>query len=186
MRLGDAGAAVEGITLDWEDPYDCWRVFFYGGVSGFLEGRLAKEGDLLDPGLRKVVEEGTRLRAADYVGALFARNAFWQKVRAVFERYDLLVTPALAVTPFEVGQNDADPPIGQSQRPLRWSPFTYPFNLTGQPAASVPCGWTGAQLPVGLQVVGRRFDDVAVLRAARALEQIEPWANRRPPVGEAT
>jgi aspartyl-tRNA(Asn)/glutamyl-tRNA(Gln) amidotransferase subunit A len=69
---------------------------------------------------------------------------------------------------------------------LRWSPFTYPFNLTGQPAASVPCGWTGAQLPVGLQVVGRRFDDVAVLRAARALEQIEPWANRRPPVGEAT
>jgi aspartyl-tRNA(Asn)/glutamyl-tRNA(Gln) amidotransferase subunit A len=65
---------------------------------------------------------------------------------------------------------------------LRWSPFTYPFNLTGQPAVSVPCGRTKADLPVGLQIVGRRFADATVLRAARAWEQIQPWADRWPKI----
>jgi aspartyl-tRNA(Asn)/glutamyl-tRNA(Gln) amidotransferase subunit A len=92
----------------------------------------------------------------------------------------LLVTPALAVSPFPVGQNNADPLPGEASRHLRWSAFTYPFNLTGQPACSVPCGWTESNLPVGLQIIGRRFDDLPVLQAARALEKIEPWSERRP------
>src|SRR5262245_33568412 len=64
--------------------------------------------------------------------------------------------------------------------PLDWISLCYPFNLTGQPAISVPCGWTEHGLPVGLQIVGRRFADVTVLRAAAAFEALAPWADRRP------
>jgi aspartyl-tRNA(Asn)/glutamyl-tRNA(Gln) amidotransferase subunit A len=181
-RLTEAGAALEQVDLDWADPYECWRVFFYGGIAAFLADKLAAQGDLLDPGLRDVAMAGIKLSAVDYVNALFQRNAFWQKVRGLFEHYDLLVTPALAVLPFPVGQDNADSQPNQPPRHLQWTRFTYPFNLTGQPTISVPCGWTQNGLPVGLQLVGRRFDDATVLRAARAFEQIQPWAQRRPPL----
>ncbi len=179
-RFTEAGAIVNQIELDWDDPYDCWNVFFYGGIAASLSGKLEKQGHLLDPGLRKVAEQGIHLTAVDFVNAQMARNAFWHKVRLVYEEYDLLITPALSVPPFPVGQNDADPLPGQEPRELQWTGFSYPFNLTGQPAASVPCGWTQSNLPVGLQLIGRRFDDATVLRAARALEQIQPWADCRP------
>ena len=182
LKFTQAGAAVEQIDLQWDDPYDCWRIFFYGGIATSLADKLADRGDWLDPGLRKVVDEGVKLSAADFVNAILQRNSFWQKVRLVFNDYDLLITPALAVPPFPLGQDDADTMPGQDPRALRWSPFTYPFNLTGQPAVSVPCGWTTDNLPVGLQIIGRRFDDATVLRAARALEQIQPWADKRPQV----
>ena len=186
IRFTEANATVEKIDLGWGDPYECWRVFFYGGLAATLEDKLADQGDLLDPDLRKIAEEGLKLRGVDYVNAQLQRNRYWHKVRLVYDTYDLLITPSLSVPPFSVSQNDADPLPGQEPRALLWSPFTYPFNLTGQPAASVPCGWTapGAagdfQLPVGLQIVGRRFDDWTVLQAARALEQIQPWADRHP------
>jgi aspartyl-tRNA(Asn)/glutamyl-tRNA(Gln) amidotransferase subunit A len=83
--------------------------------------------------------------------------------------YDLLVTPALAVAAFDVGQ---ETPV--KGRWTEWTPFTYPFNLTGQPAAAIPCGFTKAGLPVGLQIVGPRFADALVLRAARAFETARP------------
>lgn len=180
----EAGAALEPVALNWEDPYECWRVFFYGGIAAFLADKLTEQGDQLDPGLRAVTEEGVKLSAVDYVNALLRRNAFWQKVRVLFEHYDLLLTPALAVPPFPVGRDNADPFPNQLPRPLQWTQFTYPFNLTGQPAVSVPCGWTNSGLPVGLQIIGRRFADATVLRAARAWEQLQPWAHRRPQVAE--
>lgn len=180
-RFTEAGALLETVALRWDDPYECWKVFFYGGIAANLAGKLRDQGHLLDPGLRKIVEEEMSLRAVDYVNALLQRNAFWQQARLAFETYDLLITPTLAVPAFAVGQDNAEPSSKQP-RPLHWTQFTYPFNLTSQPAVSVPCGWTTSGLPVGLQIVGRRFDDVTVLRAARALEQLQPWAQRRPEV----
>ena len=180
MGFADAGATVEQIDLNWNDPYDCWNVFFYGGIAAAHAQRPEKELDLLDPDLRPIIERGRALSAVDFVKATLARNAFWQRVRLVYEDYDLLVTPALAVSPFSVGQNNADALSGQEPRHLQWTAFTYPFNLTGQPACSVPCGWTESHLPVGLQIIGRRFDDQTVLQTARALEQIQPWSDRRP------
>jgi aspartyl-tRNA(Asn)/glutamyl-tRNA(Gln) amidotransferase subunit A len=173
QHLGAACAAVEEVDLDWPDPYDTWSVFFYGGIAARVADSLATKGDQLDPGLRTLAERGLKLRAVDYVNAIVERGNFWQKVRVVFEKYDLLVTPAMAVVPFAIGRDQPGDELG-----LHWTPFTYPFNLTGQPAVSVPCGRT--DLPVGLQIVGRRFADTTVLRAARAWEQIQPWAQRRP------
>ena len=185
QSLAEAGAHVEEVALSWQDPYDCWNVFFYGGIGGLLGRRLQSEGELLDPGLRKIVTQGRKLNAEDFVDAQFQRNAFWHQVHPCFRETRLLVTPTLAVPPFPLGQDNADP-LGQSSRPLGWTPFTYPFNLTGHPAVSVPCGFTQTGLPVGLQIVGARFDDLGVLCAARALEQIQPWAHHWPPEIAAT
>ncbi len=182
-QFAAAGAHVEQISLDWRDPYDTWSVFFFGTAAGSLEKKLATQGDLLDPGLRAVVDQGLKLRGVDFANALAARHEFWERVRRVYERFDLLLSPTLPVPPFAIGQDDADPLNGEKLGPLQWTRFTYPFNLTGQPAASVPAGWTKSGLPVGLQIIGNRFDDLLVLQAARAFEQIQPWHGRWPQLG---
>jgi aspartyl-tRNA(Asn)/glutamyl-tRNA(Gln) amidotransferase subunit A len=180
LRLAEAGANVERIDLDWADPYDSWRVFFYGATAARLGRIVGEQGHQLDPGLRACVEDAVQLTGLDYSDALTRRNEFWHQVRRVYESFDLLVTPTLPVPPFSVGQNNADLFAGQNFGELQWVQFTYPFNLTGQPACSVPAGWTESGLPVGLQIVGRRFDDALVLRAARAFEQIQPWHDHWP------
>ena len=179
-RFADAGAHVELVHLDWRDPYEAWSVFFFGTAAATLEKNLAGQGDLLDPGLKKVVEQGLQVRGVDFANAQAARHDFWEQVRRVYEKFDLLLAPTLAVPPFRVGQDDADPLAGEKLGPLQWSRFTYPFNLTGQPAASVPAGWTKSRLPVGLQIIGDRHADLVVLQAARAWEQIQPWSEKRP------
>lgn len=181
-RFSEAGARVEQVQLDWRDPYETWSVFFFGTAAASLEKKLPTHGELLDPGLRRVAEAGLKLRGVDFANALAARHDFWEQVRRVYERFDLLLCPTLAVPPFKVGQDDADPLDGETEKlgPLQWTQFTYPFNLTGQPAASVPAGWTKSGLPVGLQIIGNRFADLLVLHAARAWEQIQPWSDWRP------
>jgi aspartyl-tRNA(Asn)/glutamyl-tRNA(Gln) amidotransferase subunit A len=186
MRLSEAGAIVEQVDLDWNDPYDSWRVFFYGAAAARLGRIVGEQGHLLDPGLRACVEDAVKMTGLDYSDALTARNEFWHNVRRVYESFDLLLTPTLPVPPFAVGQDNADPFPGQDFGELQWVQFTYPFNLTGQPACSVPAGWTETGLPVGLQTVGRRFDDALVLRAARAFEQVQPWHDRWPEMALTT
>ena len=179
-RFTEAGATVEEIKLDWRDPYATWSVFFFGTAAASVEKKLPTQGDMLDPGFRKVVERGLQLRGVDFANALAARYEFWEHVRTVYERFDLLLSPTLAVPPFAVGQDDADPLNGEKLDPLQWTRFTYPFNLTGQPAASIPAGWTTSGLPVGLQIIGDRYADLLVLQASRAFEQVQPWSQRRP------
>jgi aspartyl-tRNA(Asn)/glutamyl-tRNA(Gln) amidotransferase subunit A len=106
-------------------------------------------------------------------------------VHAFFQRYDLLLTPSLSVAAFPA---DRLIPAHWEQHPwdwLRWAGFSYPFNLTGQPAATCPCGFTPSGLPVGLQIVGERLCDRLVLQASRAFETARPWAARRPALAVA-
>lgn len=136
----------------------------------------------MDPGLVTVVEMGLQISAAEYARA---RNEAYRRsetIRLFFEDYDLALTPTLPLKPFPVGVNWPREIAGRRVHPLAFLAYTYPFNLTGQPAASLPCGWTGDGLPVGLQIVGRRYDEASVLRAAAAFEAAFPWADRRPPV----
>jgi aspartyl-tRNA(Asn)/glutamyl-tRNA(Gln) amidotransferase subunit A len=108
---------------------------------------------------------------------------FWDTVRPLFERYEFLLTPSVSVPAFEVGR--LNPPHFRQHEWdwFDWASFSYPFNFTGQPAASVPAGFTPDGLPVGLQIVGRRFADLTVLQAAAAFEAARPWAQRRPELG---
>ena len=99
----------------------------------------------------------------------------------VLSEFDVLLTPTVAVPPLPIGVDNPETINGRRISIFGWTPFTYPFNMTGQPASSVPCGFTGDGRPVGLQVVGRRFDEYTVLRASAAFEQAAPWAQHRPP-----
>ena len=136
----------------------------------------------IEPGLYRIIEATLRNPPTRYVQAWFDRLAWWQHPRAFFETYDLLLTPTVACPPFPVGLDNPTEIAGKAVDPYAWIPFTYPLNLTGQPAASVPCGLTKDGLPIGLQIVGRRFDDAGVLCAAAAFERARPWADRRPPI----
>ena len=151
-------------------------------LAVFLEDKLAEWRDRIDPGLVRLAGVHRDITATEYLKARQEMNRYWDVIRPLFERYDLLLTPTVAVPPFEVGKYGMREVDGKKTSPLNWMAFTYPFNITGQPAASVPCGWTDEGLPVGLQIVGRRFDDLTVLRAAFAFEQASPWADRYPAI----
>jgi aspartyl-tRNA(Asn)/glutamyl-tRNA(Gln) amidotransferase subunit A len=180
----EAGARVEEVKPGWPSPRDAWYVIFCGGLATRLQPYLDRPNEI-DAGLRAIVEWYLKEPPTRYLQAWFDRLAWWQHPRALFERYDLLLTPTIACPPFDVNVDNPDRIAGKPVPPYGWIPFTYPFNLTGQPAASVPCGFTKAGLPIGLQVVGRRFDDATVLRASAAFERARPWAAHRPPVGSA-
>ncbi|HEX9821623.1 MAG TPA: amidase [Methylomirabilota bacterium] len=176
----ELGCRVEEVTPRWPSPFDAWMELFGGGIATRLAPYLDRRAEI-DPGLLKIIEGTLRNPPTKYVQAWFDRLAWWQHARAFFEKYDLLLTPTIACPPFRVGLDNPTEIAGRPAAPYAWIPFTYPFNLTGQPAASVPCGFTGSGLPVGLQIVGRRLNDAAVLRAAAAFERLRPWARHRPP-----
>ena len=141
---------------------------------------VAQWRERMDPGLVACIEHGRRYGLLEYLELRGRKLAYWDSVRSLFERYDLLLTPSVSVPAFEVGLLN---PAGFPQHEWDWFPwasFSYPFNFTGQPAASVPAGFTSAGLPVGLQIVGRRFADLTVLQASAAFEEARPWARHRP------
>jgi aspartyl-tRNA(Asn)/glutamyl-tRNA(Gln) amidotransferase subunit A len=181
-RFTELGAHVELVEAVFEDPEAPWAILFYAGIGTALGDYLPARRNDIDPGLVPIIEEGMRLSGYQVIQAQLRRAAHWDVVRRFFERYELLLTPTLAVPPFPVGLNEPADHVDRHGSRLVWVAFTYPFNLTGQPAASVPCGFTQDGLPVGLQIVGRRFADATVLRAAAAFEAIAPWADKRPPV----
>ena len=176
--LGSLGAHVEEIDPGFEDPAACFRVLWWSGARA-LAGQMSKEQKrLLDPGLADVVEQAMAISLDDYLNAVKQRGALGTQMRTFMERYDLLLTPALPIPAFKAGRlSPADDGTGKW---VDWTPFSYPFNLTQQPAGSVPCGFTESGLPAGLQIVGRMFDDATVLRACNAYEQAVDWVNRRP------
>jgi aspartyl-tRNA(Asn)/glutamyl-tRNA(Gln) amidotransferase subunit A len=135
--------------------------------------------------MRMILDSG-KLGAIEYAKALLARTAFAERVRPTFERYDFLLTPQMPVTAWPAAPGPFEGLADLGGKPAHAIfdrvPFMYPFNLTGQPAANVPCGLSRDGLPVGLQIVGRWHRDADVLRAAAAFEALQPWAARRPPL----
>jgi Asp-tRNA(Asn)/Glu-tRNA(Gln) amidotransferase A subunit family amidase len=180
--FSELGARVEEAQLDFPSLHDAFQILFGADSAGAIGGRLEEWRDRLDRGLVSLTEIGLKASAADYVRAVNRTHLLWEKLQPFFEKYDLLLTPTLPVTPFPVGIDWPREVAGQKVHPLNYLAFTYPFNLTGQPAASVPCGWTGDGLPIGLQIVGKRFADITVLRAAAAFEEARPWADRWPEI----
>ena len=176
----DLGAEVELADPGFADCVQDFHVLWFTAVAKTVERLTPRERELMEPALREVVTQGEQRSALDYLTATATRMAMGATMGAFHERYDLLLTPTVPITPFVAGE---EVPIGwHSPRWTSWTPFTYPFNMTQQPAASVPCGWTNTGLPIGLQVVGPRHADDRVLAACAAYEQVQPWTHRRPPL----
>lgn len=181
-RLAELGCHVEAIDWPIPDPWDILDPIWCGSQAAYFADNFAEVRDLLDPGRLPIIERGFALSAAELSVANNRRAAYHEAVCAIMERYDLLITPQLPITAFPV-EDDAPATIaGRPVSYLGWTAYTYPFNLTGQPAASVPCGFASDSLPIALQLVGRWHDDATVLRAAAAYEALAPWAQHRPPM----
>jgi aspartyl-tRNA(Asn)/glutamyl-tRNA(Gln) amidotransferase subunit A len=176
------GCQVEQMEPDWPDSWELIRIMWAGHMAGNYAEYLPAWRERMDPGLVACIEEGLTLSAVDYIQARGQKMQAWDAMRPTFERYDLMLMPAVSVPALPVGRIN---PEHWPQHPwnwIGWAGFSYPFNFTGQPAATVPAGFSPAGLPIGLQIVGRRFADLTVLQAAAAYEQARPWADRRPPV----
>ncbi len=184
-RFRDLGCEVEEAAPGWPEPSELFHVLFYGLFGAVVEDLIPQWGEQLDPGLHWIRELGRQYSAFDVSRALQQRIALQETARRFFERYDFLVTPTMTLPPFPVGISYPREVAGRPVRGMQWTAFTFPFNLTGQPAATMPCGWTSEGLPIGLQVVGRGRDDASVLRACAAFEQVAPWQERRPTLDPA-
>jgi aspartyl-tRNA(Asn)/glutamyl-tRNA(Gln) amidotransferase subunit A len=174
QSFADLGAIVEEADPGFTEPYEMIMTL-WGAVSAMIVA-AAPEADRakMDKGFLKLAEEGKKYSLADYLAAYVARQDLAIAMARFHEKYDLLLTPQMPLPAIEVGH--VTPPDGSyGERWIAWSPYTYPFNLTQQPAASVPCGFTSGGLPIGLQIVGPMFADHRVLRAARAFESVHPW-----------
>ena len=180
-RLEGLGAEVEetSITLPC-DPYETFTTLWHAGARHVFETLSPQQKAHVDPGFQAIADHGGTLSLPDYLKAQNDRAALATRLNRVFEKYDLLVMPAMPITAFDV---DHDTPPGSNMRFWQeWSPYSYPFNLTQQPAASVPCGFSDDGLPVGLQIVGAQFYEEMVLSAAYAYEREAPFAMPSVPV----
>lgn len=164
------------------DPKPIIDTYWRCNTATTLKPHLEKWSGQIDPGLEACAREGLSLTASDFQEAQIARHQYWARVRPFFETHDLLLTPTVAVPPLKAGALHPEGDPGHPWDWIRWAPYSFPFNLTHLPAATVPAGFTGEGLPVGLQIVGRRFAELTVLQAAAAFEEARPWVGARPPL----
>ena len=172
---------VEGLDANY-------NLIFAVGATANIQLRARAIGKELNPEAFErvtwaMVEMGRSISAPDYVMMVNRLHGISREIAAFFETYDALLTPSLAEPPVELGVLDmmSDDLAAYTERLWRFTPFTYPFNVTGQPAMSVPLSWNAAGLPIGVHFVGRYGDEATLFRLAAQLEQARPWADRRPP-----
>jgi len=165
-----AGAGVEEKNPGFANAEGIFRTQWFSGAALLVHGIAAEKRKLVDPGLLEIAAEGEKIGALEVLDAQTRRGLLGAHMNLFHRDYDLLLTPTLAVPAFDVG---LEFPPGK-KRWIDWTPFTFPFNLTQQPAASIPCGLTKEGLPVGLHIVGPKYGDAVVLRAARAFETARP------------
>lgn len=177
----ELGCSVEEAHPGFDDPYPAfWGVVAAESDLRGLRAIVARHGHHMTPHLIDFIMRPWT--AEDLTDALMTRKAVTNKMWRFMKSYDLLLTPTLAVPPFPLHVQGPEKIDGQIVPPFKWLAFTFPFNLTGQPAATVPAGFTGDGLPIGLQIVGRHLDDPLVLRAAAAFEAARPWRGAWPPL----
>ncbi len=181
-RFTELGCHVEGAHPDFADPAEAYQILSTASRAARIADQWPAARERFDPSLAVQIEAGMRWSAIDFVNAANVRRTLNEAFVRFFRRYDLLLTPTLTAPPPPVTVETHAEIAGQKVTRLGWLAFTFPLNLIGYPAASIPCGRTRQGLPVGLQIVAPRFAEVLVLRAAAAFEAIAPWAHRRPPL----
>lgn len=178
----DLGWRVEQVETPWGPKGAELARFFWPAHFSRHADRVAEFRDQMDPGFVACIEAGLHITLSDYLKMKIAKLAYCTEIHHFFEDWDFLLTPSVSVAAFPATQLQPD---HWPQHPwdwMSWAEFSYPFNLSQNPAASIPCGFTADGLPVGLQIVGRRCDDLGVLQMSAAFEAARPWASARPPM----
>jgi len=177
----DLGCVVEEAHPGWEDPGPhFWTlVAAESDLTGMRKMIAGRESEVSPHLVALVQREWT---GAELTDAKTVRKMVVNKMWKLMQRYDILLTPTLAVPPFPVHMQGPEMIEGRMGDSGRWLAFTFPMNMTGQPAASIPAGFTHDGLPIGLQIIGRHLDDPTVLAASAAFEAARPWAGVWPPL----
>lgn len=168
--LQSLGAHVEQIDPGFEDPLEITTGLWFLGAYTVWNTLSREQQEVTDPDFNAQAQLGAKLTALQVQQLHIRRGTLGSHMRQFMQRFDLLITPSVAIPAFDARSAGSVPMDAQAM--LGWTPFSYPFNLTQQPACSIPCGLTQEGLPIGLQIVGRMFDDALVLRAARAYEKL--------------
>lgn len=179
-RFSELGAVVEQVATPWAAPGPELIRFFWAAHLTRLKPQLQQWESRMDPGLVACIKAATNVSVADYQLARERKMAYIADIHRWFQGWDLLLTPAVSVAAFPAEKLMPDHWPQHEWDWVSWAEFSYPFNMAWNPAASVPCGFTAEGLPVGLQIVGKRFDDLGVLQASAAFEAMQPWADQRP------
>jgi len=173
--------------LDWsveksnkiriKDSQKVLRTYWF---TGFQD--TGQAGNQVEENIQKMAYIASKFTLEDIKWADLQREKIYSTINRHFKYYDILITPTLACTAFKLGTDWAHEIDGKdvSEDGLAWQPYTYPFNLSGHPAASIPCGWSKDGLPIGMQIVGKRLDDLTVLQASQSFEEIAPWQDKKP------
>ena len=184
--LEGMGATVEAVERDFAGLEETFLVLLQSSLSARLARHLPEFGERIDRTLRITIERGTRRTGDEVQQAAQIRTRLFRQAQRDFERFDFLASPTLSAPALPLGQDPFEPVVidGREAGQIRgaWSPYTWPFNLTGHPAITIPCGWTAGGLPVGFQIVGPWHGERRILDLAARIEAARPWAERRPPV----
>ncbi len=179
-KFEELGWTVENVKLKIKKPNTAFYTFYTADYAYDLKSKLKDWRDKIDPELIKMVDAGFGYSGFDVMRAMSQRTKLYEAFYKFFKNYDILITPTIAIPPFELGIMFPPQINGKNVSPTAWMPFTFPFNFTGHPASSIPCGWTDEGLPIGMQIVGNRFNDLLVLQVSQAFEEIAPWQEKRP------
>jgi len=182
--LKSQGAIVEEIALPWTRRIaDAWGEVWQVFMAAYFGHTLEKYREKMDPHIVALIEAGNRISARDYKRLEIERTEFWRQLHPILTKYDALLCPTMRIPAPPVQENDAMYNKDRGDGRYHGLDMTAQFNLFGAcPALSVPAGWSKGGLPIGLQIVGRRFRDDSVLGIGKALEQARPWAGKRPPI----
>ncbi|MBA7689476.1 Acylamidase [subsurface metagenome] len=179
INLLSSGKTLRG-KVSVENYGLTWNIIWAYGIGYFLKPIVEQYGDILDQGLVQLAQFGFQLTPENIYTAEIQREVIYDNVCKHFKDYDILITPTMACPAFELGVSSPSKIDGKKVSMGAWSPYTHPFNMTGHPAASIPCGWSSDGLPIGMQIIGKRFDEVTVLQVSQAFEEIAPWQDKKP------
>jgi Asp-tRNA(Asn)/Glu-tRNA(Gln) amidotransferase A subunit family amidase len=173
---------LEEVKIDFEPTHEAFQLLFAADCAGAVGDNIKIWKDKLDKRFARLVEIGLNVSAKEYVKAINQLHLLWNQFEKSFENYDLIITPTVPVKPFIISTEWPKEVQGHKVHSLNYISLTYPFNITGWPAISIPCGWTKEQLPIGLQIAGKKFGDATVLKAAAAFERLVPWNSKKPDI----
>ncbi|TFF84171.1 MAG: amidase [Promethearchaeota archaeon] len=179
-KFNSFGWEPEKVKMKLKKPELAFYTIWISELGYSLRSKLKEWRDKMDPDLVRMIEGGLGYDGPSIIRAMEARKAVFEGFYKIFKNFDILITPTTAVPAFDLGKSFPTKINGKNVSPTAWQAFTFPINLIGNPAASIPCGWSKEGLPLGMQIIGRRFQDIVVLQVSKAFEEIAPWQDKRP------